>query len=141
MGLGCCTGTGAGVLPHPRWKPERLMGLTAPWDKPRTDPELKAAIVETVVEHDTQNRVDSATRTAIENSVQMDRPVVAPTTVEALTWVGVGYAIIGVVLIYIPDMLAMLNLPENAKWVIPLVLGVTRIVDRMVRYKVQQGAA
>lgn len=108
-----------------------------------TDAVLNAAILDAVVHNDHENRVDPATTTAIKNAVHLDNPVVAPVTATALTWVGVAYAVAAVVLELLVNVLTIVDVPEDlARFgLVPAALAIIRIVDRMVRFKVQQGVS
>lgn len=84
--------------------------------------------------------MDKATSTAVESSIRMDNPVVAPTTSSALSWLGAVYLIALLVLGYAADVLGSLtSLPSWAEpGMVAVAVAIIRVLERVVRFQLQQ---
>jgi hypothetical protein len=83
---------------------------------------------------------DKPTETAIAKAEAVDKPVVAPTTTAALSWLGAGYLIALVAIGVIAELLAYVT--DWPEWVttvglIPALTAILRILERVIRYQLQ----
>lgn len=84
---------------------------------------------------------DKPTQAAIDKAIDVDRPVVAPTTPEALSWLGAGYLIALIAIGVASESLAYVtSWPEWVTTVglVPALTAALRILERVVRYQLQQ---